>query len=252
LMSFALWVLVVGIVGVFGQRSFKTSQRLARMSEQAATEATQVLYAERLRLARELHDIVSHSVSIMLLHAAGARKLLPGEPDRVDDALQVIEQAGVQATAEMRRLLGALRATDPDAQDGNPQYGFDYINELVETARVAGLKVKMSATGHPAQLDPSVGLAAYRVVQEALTNTRKHAGPGAFVSMAFTWGPNALTLEIRDRPRGSELKLPTPSISTGNGLIGLRERVTLVGGDLLTEKTETGFLIRARFPVRRG
>lgn len=204
---------------------------------------------ERLYLARELHDVVSHSVSAMILQAAGARTLVSLDDEQVRVALGAIETTGVGAMGELHRLLGLLRAASSvENRDelAHPPSLHD-LDSLVSSARATGVDVEVVVEGHPVELDRSVGLTAYRIVQEALTNTIKHAGSGASTRIHLRWETGGLMITIRDR--AGLRSRDTAGLSSGHGLVGLNERVELVGGSLETGPTPDGFLVRAHLPT---
>lgn len=242
-----LWSALTFTVWGLGRLAWATEWR----SEQEKNElAAAAVRAERLHLARELHDIVSHSVGAMILQAAGARTLVSQEDGQVRAALEAIETTGIQAMDELHRLLGLLRAVDPNEDHGGltPSASLQDLNTLVGSARASGVEVEVVVEGHPSELDRSVGLAAYRVVQEALTNTIKYAGRGASSRVHLRWEPEGLTLTVRDR---AGLKTTQkPELSSGQGLTGLTERITLVGGTLETGAVADGFLVQAHLPTR--
>lgn len=230
--------------GRFRHRSLSRLRELRREHRQAVESARR---DERLRLSHELHDIVSHTVNVMTLQAAGARAIMNQDPALVAPTLEVIEHAGVQAMNELQRLLGVLRADGVD-QEAGAQPQLADLPRLLETARSSGQPVEFVINGPPGELDPSVELACYRVVQEALTNARKYAGPGAGVAVGMDWSPPELVITVRNEP-GSGVS-EQASLSTGNGLAGLSERVRLVGGRLDTEALPAGgFVVRATLPV---
>lgn len=229
--------------GRFRHRSLARLRDLRQEHDQALETARR---DERLRLSHELHDIVSHTVNVMTLQAAGARAIMDRDPSRVGPSLEVIEHAGVQAMNELQRLLGVLRADGADQSQGTQPQLSD-LPQLLETARSSGQLVDLAINGSPGELDPSVELACYRIVQESLTNARKYAGTGAQVTVAMEWVPPQLVLTVRNAA-GQLTEQAT--LSTGNGLAGLAERVRLVGGRLETEELPTGgFLVRAVLPV---
>ncbi|MDX6398072.1 MAG: hypothetical protein QOJ43_1480 [Gaiellaceae bacterium] len=195
---------------------------------------------ERARIARELHDVVAHAISVIVLQARGARHT---EGTERDDALEAIESTGATALAEMRRLLHMLRADDEDVALA-PQPSLAHLELLVAQVRDAGLPVDLHVEGERRELPPGVDVSAYRIVQEALTNALKHAGPArARVSVRFE--PDALELEIADTGAGS-----ANGAGGGHGLAGMRERVAIFGGELASgPRPEGGFTINARLPL---
>ena len=209
---------------------------LQRRAEQAAA-------AERARIARELHDIVAHHLSVVVLHAAGARA--SGGADA--ETLEEIERSGRQALAETRRLFGVLR--DPDEETGRaPQPGISELPALVGSLRAAGLEVGLFVDGDQAGLPSAVTVSAYRIVQEALTNVLKHAGPArAEVKVGCTG--NAVTIEVTDDGYG-KTAMHGAELGGGQGLVGMRERVAVFGGDLRAGPSpDGGFTVRARLPI---
>ncbi len=202
---------------------------------------------ERARIARELHDIVAHHISMIAVQAETARMTTPGMPAASAQRLSAIGDTARAALTEMRRLLGVLREdADTDGPVLRPQPGLEQLNELLDEARAAaGSAARLILSGSPARLDPGVELAAYRIVQEALTNARRHA-PGAAVDVELHYADQALCLRIRDNGPGP----PTEAAAGGNGLSGMRERAAAVGGELHTgPATGGGFLIEATLPV---
>ena len=203
---------------------------------------------ERRRLAREMHDIVAHSISVMVVQAGGARRILDRDPARAAEAAARIEQTGREALTEMRRLLGVLRPADQRGEL-EPQPGLDGLDALVERARAAGLPVEVHVVGERRELPGGVDLAAYRVVQEALTNCLRHAG-AAPTAVTVRYGDEALELEIADGGPGAA---STSGDGRGHGLVGMRERVRVHGGELEAgPRPGGGFTVRARLPVGVG
>ncbi|GLZ34948.1 two-component sensor histidine kinase [Lentzea sp. NBRC 105346] len=209
-------------------------------------EAFLAVAAERNRIAAELHDIVAHSVTVMVLQAAGARgKDISPETDR---ALTNIEQAGQQAMVELRRLLKLVQ--EGEQRTFQPAPGVHQIGGLVEVIRSAGPSVELHQEGPPAELTPSVDLAAYRVVQEALTNVAKHAGAHAHAVVTMRWETDHLVIEVRDNGRCEPV---VAALSTGHGLSKLRERVQSACGTLSAGPVgDGGFLVKATLPTQRG
>jgi len=198
---------------------------------------------ERRRIARDLHDVVAHSVSVMTVQAGAARLLLDEEPKRAREPLLAVEETGRQALGEMRRLLGILRRAEGKAALA-PQPGLARLDDLVAQARAGGLPVELTVEGERAALPPGVDLAAYRIVQEALTNARKHGGP-ARAHVALRYGREALELEVTNDGGAS-----ANDGSGGHGLVGMRERVALYGGELEAgPRASGGYAVRARLPV---
>jgi len=198
---------------------------------------------ERARIARELHDVVAHAVSIMVLQVGAVRHQLPDALDEDRDALSRVEQAGRAALSEMRRLLGAMRR-DGDGLEFAPQPGVDRLDALVESVGRAGLPVRLHVDGDPFPLPRAIDLSAYRIVQEGLTNALKHAH-ASLVDVTFNYGPDELRIEIRDDGNGR-----STSDGLGHGLVGVRERVKIYGGEMTAGPApEGGFVLGARLPV---
>jgi signal transduction histidine kinase len=221
--------------------------------------AENAVSAERLRIARELHDIVAHSVTIMVLHAAGASRVVDSNPARAKESLATIEESGQQAMGELRRLLELLRENEGDPpRSGSPLPGLQQVAQTINSVRASGVAVAYEVHGVPRRLDTSVDLAAYRLVQEALTNVTKHRGIGAHATVTIDWGEDKLTVAVEDDGAGAEsdesimgARAPMASfLSTGNGLAGLRERIAIAGGDFVAAPTDAGgFRVAARLPV---
>ncbi|WP_067178983.1 sensor histidine kinase [Microtetraspora niveoalba] len=183
---------------------------------------------ERARIARELHDIVAHSVSVMTMQAGGVRLMLREGQEREREVLTTIEETGREAVEELRLMLGLLRG--PGADDLAPQAGLDRVGDLVDQSRAAGLDVTVEVVGDPVPLPPGLGLSAYRILQEALTNTLKHAGPTR-AAVTIAYAPGELRLEVTDEgPRDG--RPAAAAGGGGHGLIGMRERVALFRGRL--------------------
>ncbi len=217
--------------------------RAARLEAERHAEGKVAAAAERARIARELHDVVAHHVSVMVVQADGAGYALRSDPDRAAAALQAIAGTGRQALAEMRRLLGVLRSADDQAALA-PVPGLGELRELLEQARAAGLEVSYTLSGTPRELPEGAELAAYRVVQESLTNTRKHAGLAATAAVALRYEPGGLVVEVTDDGLGGATE-----DSGGHGLAGMRERISMYGGTVTAGPLPGGgFGVTARLP----
>ena len=216
----------------------RIAEERARRSEELAERAVE---DERNRIARELHDVIAHSVSVMTVQAGAVRRVLAPEQEREREALLTVEETGRQALTEMRRLLGVLRRSD-EAAALAPQPGLATLEHLVGQVREAGLPVAVTVEGEPIDLPPGVDLSAYRIVQEALTNALKHAGP-AHAWVCVRYGADQVEVEVANDGRAN-------GSGDGYGLIGMRERVALCGGDLTAgPRPGGGFTISARLPV---
>ncbi len=218
------------------------AEALAARAELLERGATQAVLEERARIARELHDLVAHNVSVMVVQAGAERHALPGDQTETRETLAAIEQSGRQALAEARRLLGMLRR-DGEPDGLAPQPGLDQLDGLVEQVRRAGLPVALTVAGDAAPLPAGLDLCAYRIVQEGLTNALKHAGAGARAEVRVGYAPAALEIDVRDDGRGGG------PAGAGHGLIGMRERVALYGGELEAgPEAGGGFGVHARLP----
>ena len=245
----SMWAAV--LIAVWGQArwAYLTEERGQAVRDLQAAEAVR---AERTHLARELHDTVAHAVTAMILQAAGARTLVAPEQVRLMETLDAIEHTGVEAMGEMHELLDLLRADRGEgSSDGDRRRtaSLKNIEGPIQVARTSGVDVELAVDGCPVELDHSVDLAAFRVVQEALTNIVKHAGRGASARIHLQWCEQGLILTVRDWV-GLEPQELRSELSSAHGLKGLAARVMLVGGQLETGHVDGGFLVRARFPGR--
>jgi len=246
-----LWPLVlfsaVWAAGFFlssrSQQIAEAAERADRAEQAREEEARAAVAEERARIARELHDVVGHSVSVMTVQAAAARRLLLPEQERERQALLVVEQTGREALAEMRRLVGVLRRPE-EAPALAPQPSLGHVDKLVAQAQDAGLPVELHVEGKPVQLPAGVDLTAYRLVQEGLTNAVKHArAERAEVLVRYSDGQVEIT--VRDDGRGGG-----DGNGSGHGLVGMRERVSVYGGELEAgPRPEGGYALHARLPV---
>ena len=224
-------------------------EKAALLQREREDRARRAVVEERARIARELHDVVAHSMSVMVVQAGAARRVMEDQPKRAREALGSIETTGRQALAEMRRLLGVLRKEDDRELTLVPQPGLEQLGALVEEFQEAGLPVDLVVEGEPNSLPQGVDLSAYRVVQEALTNTLKHAGP-ARARVLVRYGERDLVVEVNDDGHGIPTEQDTDK---GHGLVGMRERVGLFGGELhAAPRHSGGYSVRARFPVEPG
>jgi signal transduction histidine kinase len=219
-------------------------ERGRRLELEAAQQAELAATRERARIAREMHDVVAHGLSVMVVQADGARYAAAGDPGSVVPALETISATGREALTEMRLLLGLLR-TEEEA-GVRPQPGLEGIEALVQDARAAGHHVDASLPEPLPDLPDGAGLTAYRLVQEALTNVRKHAGPDARVQLSVRVSDDDLVVEVRDDGRGASAS----DDGNGLGLLGMRERVAVHGGSLHAgPRTGGGFAVSARIPL---
>ncbi|MFI2509657.1 sensor histidine kinase [Streptomyces sp. NPDC018972] len=229
-------------------------ERAARLEKEREAQAKVAVAAERARIARELHDVVAHNVSVMVVQADGAAYVLDAAPDQAKKALETISSTGRQALAEMRRLLGVLRTGEhQEAGEYVPQPDVQQIEDLVEQCRGSGLPVDFKVEGTPRPLPSGLELTAYRIVQEALTNTRKHGGPNAGASVRLVYFDDGLGLLVEDDGKGAphELYEEGGFDGQGHGLIGMRERVGMVGGTLdAGPRPGGGFRISVLLPLK--
>ncbi|MFJ9415410.1 MULTISPECIES: sensor histidine kinase [unclassified Streptomyces] len=229
-------------------------EKAARLEKEREAQSRIAVAAERARIARELHDVVAHNVSVMVVQADGAAYVLDAAPEQTRQALETISGTGRQALAEMRRLLGVLRTGEqPEGGEYVPQPGVDQLADLIEQVRGAGLPVDFRVEGESRPLPSSVELTAYRIVQEALTNTRKHGGADVGATVRLAYRDNDLDLLVEDDGRGAQHELYEEggADGLGHGLIGMRERVGMVGGSLTAgPRPGGGFRISAVLPLK--
>jgi signal transduction histidine kinase len=240
-------------VGIWGLGAYAQTQRRYRreLQERAASAEREreqlariAVHEERASIARELHDIVAHSVSVMLVGVRGARDVLRAAPDAADETLARVEKSGEQSLAELRRILELLREPE-QTPESHPQPSLAELDDLVASYRAAGLPVRLEVIGERTPLPGGVELSVYRILQEALTNALKHSDPTS-VTVTLAYRDSGLELEVVD-----DGTTATPdAATTGQGLIGMRERVALLGGELQTGPREGGgFRVAARLPV---
>ncbi|WP_420800517.1 sensor histidine kinase [Micromonospora chalcea] len=254
------YALIVGAVWLAGlnlrtRRLYVLSleDRAATLEREREAQARAAVAEERTRIARELHDVVAHSMAVMIVQADGVRFTLDRDPATAREAAKVVADTGRAALEEMRRLVGVLReptATQPDPADG-PAHRRPALVELpalLDRFRAAGLRVACGGAGAPPPLPPGLELTVYRVVQESLTNTLKHAGVGASVELTLDWSADAVVIRAVDDGRGRPVDGPAPS--GGHGLVGMRERVGVYDGSLAAGPTLAGgWRVRARLPL---
>jgi signal transduction histidine kinase len=227
------------------EQARELTERVAAAEHDRATAAERATAEERARIARELHDVVAHSVSVMVVQASGVRRLLKDEQHREREALLSVEQIGRQALTEMRRMLGVMRSgEEAPAAALAPQPGLQHLDRLIAQVEEAGLPVTLRVEGDRPDLSPGVDLSAYRIVQEGLTNALKHA-KGAHAEVVVRYIDSSVELEIADNGPGA----PSGD-GQGHGLVGMRERVALYGGTIEAgPRAGGGFVLRAELPV---
>lgn len=244
----AIW-----ISGIYANTRHRYLKGLEERAERAERERDQqariAAAAERARIARELHDVIAHNVSVMVVQADGANFAIDTDPEEARRAVRTISVTGRRALAEMRKLVGVLRQDDGTGEDYAPQPSLAELPAMVERVRAMGLPVDLRVCGTPVDLPQGEQLAMYRIVQEALTNTIKHGGPEARASVLLEYGPREVTVTVADNGRGAA---PPPGAG-GHGLVGMRERVAMYGGSLSAgPRPGGGFQVRARLPVGGG
>jgi signal transduction histidine kinase len=234
-------------VGVAIRLRSDKDRELRERERLAVLEKAEAIASERARIARELHDTVSHAIAVTVLQSRGGRKMVGRDDEAVRRALASIEQTNTSALADMRRLLGLLRETDESTGRAEPQPSLERLDQLVEEVRSAGLPVDVEVSGEPLPVPPGLDLSAYRIVQEALTNVLKHAGAHARAKVELVYGADCLEVAVTNRGATG-----TPGTGTGHGLIGIRERVSVAGGTVEAGPAEGGYAVRARLPYLLG
>jgi signal transduction histidine kinase len=254
LLQAELAVLVSWLLGTWSRerRAYTgtVEERAARAEREREAQAERAVATERSRIARELHDVVSHQVSVIVIQAGAAKRSLGRRPDDVASALDAIDTAGRNALTDMRRMLGILGASsDADASTPlQPLPGLGQLGALAERVTAAGIRVELSIDGERRSLDPGIELAAYRIIQEALTNVMKHAS-GSDARVEVSYDADALRIDVENRRSSRSTDLPSRA-GEGHGLVGMRERAGMLGGTLEAVPTATGFRVAARLPIQ--
>jgi len=221
-------------------------EKASRLEREQQESAKLAVAEERARIAREMHDVVAHNVSVMVVQASAARRMIDRDPDRAREALSSVEQTGREALAEMRRMLDVLRAEGEGAALA-PQPSIEELDSLIELAREAGLEVDLEVEGERRQVSSSVDLSTFRIVQEALTNTLKHAG-AAHAHVRLRYSDDEMEVDVVDDGRGVRTASQN---GNGQGLVGMRERVAMLGGRLEAGyRANGGFEVRATLPLK--
>lgn len=227
-----------------GDRLREAEARAQDLASRREQEARRAVADERARIARELHDVVGHSVSVMTVQASAVRRVLLPDQERERQALLTVEETGRQALAEMRRMVGVLRRPE-DSPSLAPQPSLEHVEAVVQRARDSGLDVELRFDGEPRQIAPGLDLTAYRIVQEGLTNVVKHAGASR-ADVVICFGDDEIELVVTDDGRGATNGDP----QGGHGLVGMRERVGVYGGELEAGPAPGGgYRLRARLPL---
>lgn len=225
------------------------AERADRLERERDQQSQIAAAAERARIAREMHDIVAHSLSVIIAQADGGRYAAATSPEAATHALTTISETGRDALADMRKLLGVLRNDTGGEEALTPQPAQADLEELVAHVQAAGLSVSLVRMGTARVLPPGAGLTIYRIAQESLTNILKHGGPGASATMLVQWTPASLVLQVDDDGRGAA----ATSDGAGHGVLGMRERAQMLGGTLSAgPRPGGGFRVRAEIPVPAG
>ena len=225
-------------------------ERAARLEHEREQQATRATLEERARIARELHDVIAHNVSVMVVQASAGEDVFDSDPRRAREALAAVASTGRDALGELRRLLGAIRPGGQEALSYAPQPGIDGLGGLVEQVRDTGLAVELSVDGEVQELPEATSLCVYRIVQEALTNTLKHAA-ATRAQVSLRCDPDELTVLVSDNGRGTTDAAANSGVG-GHGLIGMRERVALFGGEMNAgPSADGGYCVTARLPVQQ-
>jgi signal transduction histidine kinase len=261
---YALALFYVGVCGGVWLMAYTMRNRrlyVATLEERAATlererdHLARIAAAdERAAIARELHDVVAHSLSVMIVQADGGTYAFDRDPEQARRALSTVAETGRDALEDMRRLVAVLRssADSPPVPEGDRRrITLDQLDALVERARSAGLAVALVEDGHQPSLTDAVELTVYRIMQEALTNVLRHAGPGAAVELCLSYGPDSVSLSVVDDGGGLvPVGAPLPS-AVGHGLVGMRERISVHGGHFEAgPRADGGWRVTATVPVR--
>lgn len=246
---FAVMIGAIWLCGLYisTRRMYTQSleERARRLERERDAQAEVAAAAERARIAREMHDVIAHSISVMVIQADGASYAVDTDTERARRAMRAIGDTGRQALMEMRRMLGVLREGDGKATLA-PQPGVEQLPDLVQQIRTAGLPVGYEVSGEPLPMPAGLALVVYRIVQEALTNVMKHAGPAAMAQVSLRYGDQSIEVRVRDDGRGA-----TISDGRGHGLVGMRERAAVYGGQVSAAPAAGGgFEVVARLPVK--
>jgi signal transduction histidine kinase len=247
--AFLIGAIAAGVVIRNRERIFVDTERRAAAAEaDRLAEAERAVARERSRIAREMHDVVAHGMSVVAVQAAAGREIVHADPDKAADVFARIEAIGRESLTELRRIVGVLREAGDDSASLSPQPGIADIAATVAQAAATGGATDLIIEGRQRALAPGVELTAFRIVQEALTNVRKHAGRSAAATVRIRYEPHVLVVEVTDDGRGAATSLS--GVGTGNGLIGMRERVEIYGGEFTSgPRRGGGYAVRAVLPV---
>ena len=247
--GFLVGAIIAGVVVRNRERIFvDTDRRLAEAEVDRLAEAQRAVARERSRIAREMHDVVAHSMSVVAVQAAAGREIVHADPDKASQVFARIEAVGRESLTELRRMLGVLREIGDDAASLAPQPGVAEIADAVEQSNAAGVATQLIVTGQQRTLPAGVELTVFRIVQEGLTNVRKHAGTKATATVSVGYEPTAVIVEVVDDGWGAATSLS--GLGSGHGLLGMRERVEIYGGELsAAPRAGGGFAVRASLPL---
>ncbi len=247
--AFLIGAIAAGVLIRNRERIFVDTERRAAAAEaDRLAEAQRAVVRERSRIAREMHDVVAHGMSVVAVQAAAGREIVHTNPDKAAEVFARIEAVGRESLTELRRMLGVLRDGGDDDASLSPQPGVADIAACVAQSSATGVATELVIDGRQQPLAPGIELAAFRIVQEALTNVRKHAGGSASATVRISYEPDALVVEVTDDGRGAATSLS--GVGSGNGLIGMRERVEIYGGQFTSgPRRGGGYAVRAVLPI---
>ncbi len=249
MLGFLIGAAVAGVIVRNRERIFvDTEKRAAAAEADRLAEAERAVLRERSRIAREMHDVVAHGISVIAVQAAAGREIVHADPHKAAEVFARIEAIGRESLTELRRMLGVLRNEPGAVPSLSPQPSIGDIEAAVAESSAAGVPTTLSVDGEPRELAPGTELTVFRIVQEALTNVRKHAGDAATASVRIAYEPRAVVVEVIDDGHGAATALR--GVGTGHGLIGMRERVEIYDGELTAGPLPGGgFRVHARLPV---
>jgi signal transduction histidine kinase len=247
--AFLIAAIAAGVLIRNRERIFVDTERRAAVAEaDRLAEAERAVIRERGRIAREMHDVVAHAMSVIAVQAAAGREIVHANPDKAAEVFARIEAVGRESLTELRRMLGVLRETGDVDASLSPQPGIGDIAGAVAQSSASGVATELIIEGRQQPLPAGIELAAYRIIQEAMTNVRKHAGASASATVRIAYQPHDLIVEVVDDGRGAATSLS--GVGTGNGLIGMRERVEIYGGQFtFGPRHGGGYGVRATLPI---
>lgn len=247
--AFLIASIAAGVIIRNRERIFVDTERRAAAAEaDRLAEAERAVARERSRIAREMHDVVAHGMSVVAVQAAAGREIVHANPDMAAEVFARIEAVGRESLTELRRMLGVLRDEGDNEASLSPQPGIADIAAAVAQSSATGVATELIVEGRQRALAPGIELAAYRIVQEALTNVRKHAGASASATVRISYDTDVLVVEVTDDGRGAVTSMS--AVGTGHGLIGMRERVEVYGGEFMSgPRLGGGYTVRAVLPI---